>query len=86
MEEKIRSLIEPIIEENNYILDSVIYEKEGNTNFLRVIIDKTGYVNVDDCVKVCNLINPILDEVDPIEENYMLDVCSKEKGSDYDEQ
>lgn len=85
MEEKIAGLIRPVIEENGYKLDSVIFEKEGNTNFLRVIIDKPGYINVDDCVTVCNLINPIIDENDPIEENYMLDVCSKEKGSDKDE-
>lgn len=85
MEEKIKSLIQPIIEENGYLLDSVIFEKEGTTNFLRVIIDKQGYINVDDCVKVCNLVNPILDKEDLIEENYMLDVCSKEKGSDENE-
>ncbi len=85
MEEKIKSLLEPIIKENGYILDSVVFEKEGSTNFLRIVIDKQGFINVDDCVTVCNLINPILDEYDPIEENYMLDVCSKEKGSDIDE-
>lgn len=85
MEEKVKSLIQPIIEENGYLLDSVVYEKEGTTNFLRVIIDKQGFINVDDCVTVCNLINPILDKEDPIEENYILDVCSKEKGSDDNE-
>lgn len=85
MEEKIRLLIQSVIEENGYLLDSILFEKEGNTNFLRIIIDKQGYVNVDDCVTVCNLINPILDKEDPIEENYILDVCSKEKGSDDDE-
>lgn len=85
MEDKIKSLIQPIIEENGFLLDSVIFEKEGNTNFLRIVIDKQGFINVDDCVTVCNLINPILDKEDPIEDNYMLDVCSKEKGSDIDE-
>lgn len=85
MVEKISDLIRPIITENGYVLDSVVFEKEGNTNFLRVIIDKTGYITVDDCVIVCNLINPILDEADPIDENYMLDVCSKEKGCEEDE-
>ena len=85
MEEKIRLLIQSVIEENGYKLDSIVFEKENNTNFLRVIIDKQGFVTVDDCVTVCNLINPILDKEDPIEENYILDVCSKEKGSDKDE-
>ncbi len=85
MEEKIKNLIKDVIEENNYILDDVVYEKEGSINFLRVIIDKVGIMDVEDCVNVSNLINPILDEEDPIEENYILDVCSKEKGSEEDE-
>lgn len=82
----IRNLIEEPIKEAGLILDEVKYEKEGSTKFLRVIIDKCGFITVDDCVTVCKIINPILDERDPIEENYILDVCSKEKGSEYDEQ
>lgn len=80
MIEEITELLKPIIEENGFILDEVIYEKEGSTWFLRVIIDKGGYINVDDCVLVCKLINPVLDEKDLIKESYILDVCSKEKG------
>lgn len=82
---KVEGLIRPTIEENGYKLDKVEYVKEGSTKFLRVIIDKDNYVTVDDCVVVCNLINPILDKEDPIEENYILDVCSKERGSEDDE-
>ena len=77
---KVEDLIRKPIEENGYKLDTVEYVKEGSTKFLRVIIDKEGYVNVDDCLKVCHAINPILDREDPIDEQYMLDVCSKEKG------
>lgn len=83
--EEIRNLIEPILEENQYILDEVLYEKEGNLRFLRIVIDKNGVIDVDDCVTVTHLINPILDEKDLIEENYILDVCSKEKGCETDE-
>ncbi len=82
MEEKIKSLIKDVIEDNNYILDDVEYVKEGSIYFLRVIIDKAGIIDVEDCVAVSNLINPILDKEEPIEDNYVLDVCSKEKGSD----
>lgn len=85
IEDKIRNLIEKVITDNNYILDEVTYGKEGSVNFLRVVIDKKGIITVDDCVEVTHLINPIIDEADPIEENYILDVCSKEKGWDYDE-
>ena len=77
---EVRNLIEPVLTENNYILDEVEYVIEGNIPYLRVYIDKEGFITLDDCVKVSNLINPLLDEKDLIEENYMLDVCSKEKG------
>ena len=83
---RIREIVEPAIVEAGYILDEVKYEQEGSSKFLRLIIDKEGFITVDDCVIVCRLVNPILDEKDPIEENYILDVCSKEKGSDYDGQ
>lgn len=80
IEEKVKELIKSIVEEKNYILDDVVYEKEGSSYFLRVIIDKQGFIDVDDCVTVSNLINPILDNEDFISDSYILDVCSKEKG------
>ena len=81
MVEKIREKIEPVVKENGYYIDEVEYVKERSQNFLRVIIDKDGIIDVEDCVKVFRLIDPILDEIDLIEESYFLDVCSKEKGS-----
>lgn len=80
MEEQIRTLLEKEITEAGYILDKVKLEKEGSTLFLRLEIDKEGIIDVEDCVKVTNIVNPILDEADPIEENYILDVSSKERG------
>ena len=86
MEEKIRDLLEKAITDAGYVLDEVFYGKEDNVNTLRLVIDKKGYINVGDCVKVNEIVNPILDEADPISESYVLDVCSKEKGSDEDGQ
>lgn len=86
MEEKIRNLLQKPIEDAGYILDEVFYGKEDNINTLRLVIDKAGYINVGDCVKVNEIVNPILDKADPISESYVLDICSKEKGSDIDEQ
>lgn len=76
----VKDLISDTIVSNGYRLRDVLYVKEGNSYFLRVIIDKDGIINVDDCSRVTRLINPILDEADPIEESYILDVCSMEKG------
>ena len=78
----VRKMIEPVITQHGYLIDTIEYVKEGNLYFLRVIIDKEGFITVDDCVTVSNLINPILDQEDPISDNYILDVCSKEKGSE----
>lgn len=80
IEDKVKNLIEGIINDNNYILDSVEYIKEDSNMFLRVIIDKSGIIDIDDCVYVSKLINPILDKANIIDDSYILDVCSKEKG------
>lgn len=80
VEEKVKDMLQQVIEENGYTLSEVLYEKEGSLYFLRVIIDKKDGITVEDCVTVSNLINPILDKEDPIEDNYILDVCSKEEG------
>lgn len=80
IEEKVRELIQDKIEKEGIILDQVLYVKEGNQYFLRVVIDKKGFIDLDDCVNISNIINPILDKNDIIEDNYILDVCSKEKG------
>ena len=44
------------------------YEKEGSIYFLRIIIDKEPYIDVEDCVIVSKVINPLLDEADLIED------------------
>ena len=84
MEEKIKALLEKPINNAGYVLDEVFYGKEDNVNTLRLVIDKYGYINVGDCVKVNEIVNPILDEEDPIDESYVLDICSKEKGEEED--
>ncbi len=84
MKEKIRELLEEDINDAGYILDEVFYGNEDGVNTLRLVIDKQGYININDCIKVNDIVNPILDKEDPISESYVLDVCSKEKGSDND--
>lgn len=61
-------------------VDSVKLEKEDNNLFLRIVIDRDEIIDIDTCVEATNIINPILDREDPIEESYILDVSTKEKG------
>ena len=80
MEEKIRNLIEDEVNKLGVTIDSISYEKEGNNYFLRIIIDRDEVIDIDTCVEVTNVINPILDKADFIEDSYILDVSTKEKG------
>lgn len=80
MESKIRELLEEEINKEGYILDEVFYGEDDGVNTLRLVIDKNGFININDCLKVNDIVNPILDKEDPISESYVLDVCSKEKG------
>lgn len=82
---KVRDLIEKSVNESGYILDEVLYVKEDGNYFLRVVIDKKGIIDVEDCVTVTRVVDPILDTVDYITDSYILDVCSKEKGCEEDE-
>ncbi len=77
---KVKELIEEPIKKSGYILDEVLYVNEDGNYYLRVVIDKNGIIDVEDCVAVTHIIDPMLDEVDYITDSYILDVCSKEKG------
>jgi len=85
IEEKVRELIENPIKEIGYILDEVLYVKEDGNYFLRVVIDKNGIIDIEDCITVTRLIDPMLDDIDYITDSYILDVCSKEKGCEGNE-
>ncbi len=76
IESKVISLIEEIINNLGYELYDVNYVKEGKEYYLRIFIDKKSGIDLDDCEKVSNSINDILDEADYIKEQYFLEVSS----------
>lgn len=76
IEEKVESLVKNKVEELGYKLYDVQYAKEGKEYFLRIFIDKEEGVDLNDCEKVSDTINPILDEADYIKEQYFLEVSS----------
>lgn len=73
---KVIDLIKKPIEDTGIQLWDVRYVKEGSSWYLRVFIDKEDGINIDDCSDVSHLIDPIIDEADPIKESYYLEVCS----------
>ena len=80
VEEKIREMLEGPVREVGVRIDSINLEKEDNNLYLRIVIDRDEIIDIDKCVEVTNIINPILDREDPIKESYTLDVSTKEKG------
>ena len=75
-EAMIEELVLPITNENNIEIVDVEYVKEAGEYYLRIFIDKDGGVSLNDCEVITRAINPILDEKDPIKENYFLEVSS----------
>ncbi len=73
---KVKELLENTINELGYVLWDVEYVKEGAEWFLRITLDNEEGININDCEKVHMTISPMLDEADPIEGAYRLEVSS----------
>lgn len=76
IEEKVESLVKDKIEKIGYELYDVIYTKEGSNKILRIVIDSEKGISLDDCEKVNNEIKETIDEANPIEEQYFLEISS----------
>ena len=66
----------PAIAEAGCTLWDVEYVKEAGTWYLRVLLDKEGGVDILDCESVSRKLSDLLDEADPIEGSYTLEVGS----------
>ena len=74
--EKVRELAEPIADELGIWVWDVEFVKEGARKVLRITVDSENGITIDDCEKMHRAIDPVLDEVDLIEERYYLEVSS----------
>ena len=96
---KVYEILEPVLPEKGLSLWDVEMVKEGKNLYLRVYIDKPddapnpdgtkNGIGIDDCEFVSRYLSTKLDELDPIEAPYMLEVSSPginralKKDSDY---
>lgn len=74
--ERVYSIIKDAVEKQGVKLWDVRFVKEGASWYLRVFIDKEDGITIDDCTDVSHVIDPIIDEADPIDKSYYLEVCS----------
>lgn len=72
----VEELVRPFLDENGFELVDIEYVKEGGNWFLRVYVDKEGGIDIDDCGRISEYLSARLDEKDPIEAAYFLEVSS----------
>ena len=76
VKDTVREAILPVVTELGYRIWDIVYSKIGADYHLEITIDNDEGINIDDCERVHRAIDPILDECDPIEGFYYLEVSS----------
>ncbi len=74
--ERVFDLVKDTVESCGVDLWDVRFVKEGASHYLRIFIDKAEGVSINDCTDVSHAVDPLLDEADPIDKSYYLEVCS----------
>ena len=75
-EARTEELLIPIVKANGVEIYDVEYVKEGTDWYLRIFIDKEEGISIDDCEAVSRPLSDVLDEEDPIDQGYYLEVSS----------
>lgn len=85
MKEKVQVKVDPAIKDlGMFVSDVYVSEEEGVTN-LNVELDSSEVIDVERITEASRIINPIMDELDLLEGEYVLDIHSKVKGDGIDE-
>ena len=77
---KVYEIAKPIADELGLSIWDVVFEKEGSLHYLRVYIDSPDGISMDDCENLSRPLSKALDEKDPIDESYILEVGSPGLG------
>jgi ribosome maturation factor RimP len=77
---KIKESIEPAMSDMDIEVTNIKFRTEGKYHFLTIELDKLNGIDLDTIVDATNVINPIIDKLDMIDDTYILDVVSKERG------
>ena len=85
MKENVIEKVNPAIEELNMFVSDVYVSTEENIKNLNIELDSDEVIDVNRVTEASKIINPIIDELDLIDGEYILDIHSKEKGDECDE-
>lgn len=74
---QVKEIVLPLIEAKDCYLDDIVFEMENNEWYLRIYVQKNeGSLDMDTCVEITEVISAKLDEVDPIKNEYYLEISS----------
>ncbi|KTD42575.1 ribosome maturation factor RimP [Legionella parisiensis] len=76
IQDELEHLLAPTISDMGYEFWGCEYLSQGRHSLLRVYIDKTDGIGIEDCEAVSHQISALLDVEDPISGNYSLEVSS----------
>ncbi len=74
--QQIEEMVKSPIEDMDYELYHLEYIKEDNEYYLRIYIDSPKGISLEDCEKVSRRVSDIIDEKDPIKDQYYLEISS----------
>ncbi|MDO4199311.1 MAG: ribosome maturation factor RimP [Clostridia bacterium] len=74
--EIVYGIAKPFADELGLEIWDIKFLKEGPNHILRIFIDKSDGITLDDCEAMSRAIDAPLDEADPIAVSYSLEVCS----------
>ena len=77
---KLKDDVNKSLETMNIFVTNIEIREEKPYKFLTIELDKIGGIDLDTIVDATNIINPIVDKYDFIEDSYILDIISKEQG------
>ncbi len=82
--ESLEKEINENLKEMEIIVSDINFKEEKKLKFLTIELDKIGGLDLDTIVEATNIINPIVDKYDFIEDSFILDVISKERGNNHE--
>ena len=74
--EKVKEILIPYLEENDFKLYDVSFVYEAGMHILRILVNKKGGINIDELAMINNYISDELDKIDDSDDEYMLEVSS----------
>lgn len=76
LRQQLLDMLEPVVNAMGYELVDIDVSAGRSSGLLRLYIDRSGGVDLDDCEKVSRQVSAVLDVEDPIPGHYVLEVSS----------